>query len=68
MSLHFLGICGLALPWAAPALAAEQFEPRLFLSPMTGSTHVNMTREGRTKANLGGNTLTTTDFAFTHGG
>jgi hypothetical protein len=60
MSLHFLGICGLALLWAAPALAAEQFEPRLFLSPMTG--------EGRAEANLGGNTLTTPDLAFTHGG
>ncbi len=50
--------CGLALLWAAPALAAEQFETRLSPSPLTDGTRVNMTGEGRAKAVLDGNKLT----------
>jgi hypothetical protein len=61
-------MCGLALLWAAPALAAEQFETRLSPSPLTDGTRVNMTGEGRAKASLDGNTLTITDLALIHGG
>jgi hypothetical protein len=70
MSFRLMGICGLALLWAAPALAAgasagagatnkqEQFETRLSPSPLTDGTRVNMTGEGRAKASLDGNKLT----------
>ena len=70
MSFRLTGICGLALLWAAPALAAgasagagatnkqDQFETRLSPSPLTDGTRVNMTGEGRARATLDGNKLT----------
>lgn len=58
MSLRLMGLCGLALLMAAPALAAEQFETRLSPSPLTDGTRVNVTGEGRARASLDGNKLT----------
>jgi hypothetical protein len=58
MSLRLMGICGLALLWAAPVLAAEQFETRLAPSPMTDGQHAGNPGEGRARATLDGNKLT----------
>jgi len=58
MSLRLVGMCGLALLWAAPSLAAEQFETRLARSPMTDGGHSANPGEGRAKATLDGNKLT----------
>jgi hypothetical protein len=43
---------------AGPALAAEQFETRLSPSPLTDGTRINMTGEGRARAELDGSKLT----------
>lgn len=43
---------------AAPAFAAEQFETRLSPSPLTDGTRVNISGEGRVRAELDGNKLT----------
>ena len=58
------GVCAVALLFAAgPALAAEQFETRLSPSPLTDGTRVNISGEGRARAELDGNKLTiTADF------
>jgi hypothetical protein len=53
-------ILGLALLWAAPVFAAEQFETRLARSPMTDGGHAANPGEGRAKAVLDGNKLTVT--------
>jgi hypothetical protein len=53
-----VGICGLALLWVVPALAAEQFETRLAPSPMTDGQHSANPGEGRARATLDGNKLT----------
>src|ERR1700692_1043246 len=59
MALRLCGLCALALVWAiAPVLAAEQFETRLSPSPLTDGTRVNLTGEGRARAQLDGKTLT----------
>ena len=53
------GVCAVALLFAAgPALAAEQFETRLSPSPLTDGTRVNISGEGRARAELDGNKLT----------
>src|SRR4051812_31411380 len=61
MSLRLVGFCGLfggwALLWAAPSLAAEQFETRLATSPMTDGQHSANPGEGRARATLEGNKL-----------
>jgi hypothetical protein len=59
MALRLGGICLLALAWAVgPAMAAEQFETRLSPSPLTDGTRINISGEGRAKAELDGNKLT----------
>ena len=70
MALRFGGICLLALTWAAgPAISGasaeagatgkkEQFETRLSPSPLTDGTRINISGEGRAKAELDGNKLT----------
>jgi hypothetical protein len=58
MFLRPVGLCGLALLWAGPGLAAEQFETRLSPSPLTGAARADVTGEGRAKASLDGNKLT----------
>lgn len=52
-------MCALALEIAAgPALGAEQFETRLSPSPLTDGTRINITGEGRVRAELDGDKLT----------
>jgi hypothetical protein len=59
MALRLGGVCALVLVWTvAPALAAEQFETRLSPSPLTDGTRVNISGEGRARAELDGNKLT----------
>ena len=59
MALRLVGVRAVALVLAAgPAIAAEQFETRLSPSPLTDGTRVNITGEGRARAELDGNKLT----------
>jgi len=59
MALRLGSVCALALVFAAgPAFAAEQFETRLCLSPLTDGTRINIGGEGRAWAELDGNKLT----------
>ena len=70
MALRLGGVCALTLLFAAgPALAEasaqagatnkrEQFETRLSPSPLTDGTRINMSGEGRARAELDGNKLT----------
>ena len=59
MALRLGWVCAVALVLAAgPAVAAEQFETRLSPSPLTDGTRVNITGEGRARAELDGNKLT----------
>ena len=59
MALRLGVVCAVALVLVAgPAVAAEQFETRLSPSPLTDGTRVNITGEGRARAELDGNKLT----------
>lgn len=59
MAWRLGGLCVLAMACAIqPVFAAEAFETRLSASPLTDGTRVNISGEGRARAELDGNKLT----------